>query len=286
MAARGEATYELDAYSGAWLTKVKPFYVSTKTKATLSSTVCAECAGGASTVSSASFSRGGALAPESIASTFGFGLTNTIQVAASLPLPTELGRTSVRVTDSAKAARDSRLFFISQGQINFEVPPGSAAGTATVDVIFDGQAVATGQVEIAPVAPALFTANASGQGVPAANVIRVVHPAQGDPVVTYESPAQCANTCTPKPIDMGAANVEVFLELYGTGIRKRSSLSSVTCTIGGISARVDYAGSVASLAGLDQANVLIPRSLIGRGQVDLVLNVDGRPANTVKVNIR
>jgi len=32
--------------------------------------------------------------------------------------------------------------------------------------------------------------------------------------------------------------------------------------------------------------VLIPRGLIGRGQVDLVLNVDGRPANAVRVQIR
>jgi uncharacterized protein (TIGR03437 family) len=289
MAARGEATYELDAYSGAWLTTVKPFYVSTRTKGTLSSTVCPECAGAASTVSSASFARGGNLAPESIASAFGFGLTDTIQVASTQPLPTSLDSTSVRVTDSARTSRNGSLFFISHGQINFTIPQGSAAGAATVDVIHDGQTVASGQVNIAPVAPALFTANSSGSGVPAANVIRVVHPTQGNPVVTYESPAQCGTgygSCTPKPIDLGAANVEVFLELYGTGIRGRSSLGAVTCSIGGAAARVDYAGAVTGLTGLDQVNVLIPRSLLGRGSVDLVLSVDGRPANTVTVQIR
>jgi hypothetical protein len=31
--------------------------------------------------------------------------------------------------------------------------------------------------------------------------------------------------------------------------------------------------------------VLIPRSLAGRGTVDLVLNVDGKTANTVTLNI-
>ncbi len=289
MAARGEATAELDAYSGAWLTRVKPFYLSTRTKGTLSTTVCPDCVGAASTVSAASFVRGGDLAPESIASVFGFGLTDTIQIATTQPLPPTLDSTSVRVTDSAGTRRDGSLFFISQMQINYTIPKGSAAGAATVDVIHRGQTVASGQVNLAPVAPALFTANSNGSGVPAANVIRVVHSAQGAPVVSYESPAQCGTaygSCTPKPIDLGAANVEVFLELYGTGIRGRSSLSAVTCTIGGTAARVDYAGEVAGLTGLDQVNVLIPRSLIGRGQVNLILNVDGKLANTVNVSIR
>jgi hypothetical protein len=30
----------------------------------------------------------------------------------------------------------------------------------------------------------------------------------------------------------------------------------------------------------------LPRSLAGRGEVDIVLTVDGKRANTVKVNIR
>src|SRR6185503_14982835 len=34
---------------------------------------------------------------------------------------------------------------------------------------------------------------------------------------------------------------------------------------------------------LDQLNVSLPRTLAGRGEVDLVLTVDGRPANTVRV---
>jgi len=40
------------------------------------------------------------------------------------------------------------------------------------------------------------------------------------------------------------------------------------------------------MVGLDQVNVLIPRSLIGRGEVDVVLTVDGKPANTVRVAIK
>jgi uncharacterized protein (TIGR03437 family) len=288
MAARGEATTELLAASGAVRKVSKPFYLATRGKAKLSTVVCPDCPGGATSVSSASFTRGAALAPESIVSTFGFGFTENI-VAATLPLPATLDETSVTVTDSSTAVRSSSLFFVSPGQINFFLPQGTAVGNATVNVVRRGQTIATGQVRIEAVAPALFTANANGQGVPAANVIRVVHPQQGDAIATYESPFQCGTaygSCVPKPIGLGPANNEVFLELYGTGIRGFSSLGAVTCKIGGVDAEVRWAGLNQYFAGLDQVDVLIPRSLAGRGEAALALTVDGKPANTVTVNIQ
>ncbi len=94
---------------------------------------------------------------------------------------------------------------------------------------------------------------------------------------------------TSRPIDLGPPGEVVVLRLYGTGIRNRSSLSAVTMTIGGMSAEVQYAGAQTDFVGfdgLDQINVRVPRSLIGRGEVDLVLRVDGKTANTVRVNIK
>ncbi len=46
------------------------------------------------------------------------------------------------------------------------------------------------------------------------------------------------------------------------------------------------AGAQGQLVGLDQTNILIPRSLIGRGPVDVVLTVDGKAANTVRINVQ
>lgn len=56
--------------------------------------------------------------------------------------------------------------------------------------------------------------------------------------------------------------------------------------IGGTDAQVQYAGIQPTLAGLDQINALIPRSLIGRGEVDVVIKADGQEANTVKIRIK
>ena len=88
------------------------------------------------------------------------------------------------------------------------------------------------------------------------------------------------------PIDLGPATDTVYLILYGTGIRFRSALSAVTTSIGGTNAGVLYAGGDTGFVGLDQVNVLLPRSLAGRGEVDVVITADGKAANTVRIAIK
>ena len=92
------------------------------------------------------------------------------------------------------------------------------------------------------------------------------------------------------PIDLSPnaadASEQVYLVLFGTGIRYRSGLGLVSARIGGTDASVLYAGAQNDFAGLDQINVLLPRSLAGRGEVDVVLAADGKTANTVRVSIK
>jgi uncharacterized protein (TIGR03437 family) len=92
------------------------------------------------------------------------------------------------------------------------------------------------------------------------------------------------------PIDLGPdrgdKTEQVYLVLYGTGIRHRQDLTKVELRIGNEIVPAEYAGAQGSYAGLDQINARIPRSLIGRGDVNIELIVDGKAANTVKVMIR
>jgi uncharacterized protein (TIGR03437 family) len=60
----------------------------------------------------------------------------------------------------------------------------------------------------------------------------------------------------------------------------------VTVKIGGDDARVDYAREQGGFVGLDQLNLLLPRSLAGRGKVDVVLTVEGKAANTVMIEVK
>jgi uncharacterized protein (TIGR03437 family) len=88
------------------------------------------------------------------------------------------------------------------------------------------------------------------------------------------------------PIDLGPGTDQVVLLLFGTGLRRFSSLSAVSVRIGGQDAQVLAAAAQGQFLGLDQVNVLLPRSLIGRGEVDVVLTVDGKTANTIRINVR
>jgi uncharacterized protein (TIGR03437 family) len=235
-------------------------------------------------VSAASFS-GAMLAPESIASLFGVGMANVTQTAGGLPLPTTISGSQVVVRDAMGVARPAPLFFVSPTQINLLVPAGTATGVATVKAVLNDGFVAGGLATITNVAPGLFTANASGRGVAAAVVLRV----RPNGTQTYEpvarfDPAQ--NIFVPIPIDLGPEGDQVFLILYGTGFRYRSSLANVTITIGGVVVGALYAGDVPGLEGLDQVNALLPRSLMGHGEVDVVLTMDGREANRVRVSIK
>src|SRR5262249_7555864 len=94
------------------------------------------------------------------------------------------------------------------------------------------------------------------------------------------------NQYVPIPIDLGATMDQVYLVAFGTGFRFRSSISAVTATIGGTPAPVAFAGAQPNFGGLDQTNIQLPHSLIGRGEVDVVLTVDGQTANTVRVSFK
>jgi uncharacterized protein (TIGR03437 family) len=235
-------------------------------------------------VSAASYS-GAALARESIAAVFGTGLSNQTLAASTLSLPTSLGGTIVKVRDYLGVERLSPLFFVSPTQVNYQVPPGTANGNALVTIVNAGNTAAYGISTMAAVAPGLFTADASGQGLPTAVVLRIK--ATGaqtfEPVASF-NPAQ--NKFVAVPIDLGAESDQVFLVLFGTGIRFRTQLSAVTASIGGVNAPVIFAGDQGTFVGLDQVNITVPRTLIGRGNVDVSLTVDGKAANAVKLQIK
>lgn len=235
------------------------------------------------TTSAASYARF-TVASEAIAALFGTGLAATTQVATTTPLPTTLANASVRLRDSAGVERTAPLFFVSPNQINLQIPAGLAPGAATVTVLNGVSAVATGVLNIAPLAPGLFTADASGRGLAAAVVLRV----RANGSQSYEPVARldANNKLVAAPIDLGSETERVFLLLFGSGLRRPGAPLQVKAKIGDADAEVVYAGAQGDLVGLDQINLLLPSSLRGRGEVEITLSVDGKAANAVKVSIK
>ncbi len=234
-------------------------------------------------VSAASF-LGAELAPESIVAAFGVNLATTVAVADSTPLPTTLAGTKVSVKDSAGTERLAPLFFVAPSQVNYQMPAGTANGAATITITSGDGKISIGTQQIASVFPGLFTANSSGEGVPAANIFRLK--ANGETSTELLSRLDTGTgRFVPIPIDLGPAGEQVFGIFFGTGFRS-ASLNNVTATIGGVNCEVLYAGLTPGFIGLDQFNVRLDRALIARGDVDVVITVSGKVANTVRINIK
>ncbi len=234
------------------------------------------------TVSAASYAIG-AVAPESIVSGFGTNFSTLTAAATVLPLPETLAGVTVTVKDVLGKERLAPLLYVSPTQINYQIPSGTALGEGTVTIRQSGSIVASGLLQVAPVAPSLFAADASGRGAAAAQAVRI----KEDNSQSYETVAvydAAQNRFVTKPLDLSTDTV--FLLLYGSSIRFRSGLAAVTATIGATTLPVEYAGAHGEFIGLDQVNVKLPRTLIGRGEVDVVLTVDGRLSNIVKINIK
>jgi len=233
-------------------------------------------------VSAATFT-GTNIAPGSIVSGFGLKLATATAGASSLPLPLTLSGTRILVRDSAGNERRARIFFVSPGQVNFECPGNIAVGPARVTIIAGDGSVALGTIVVRPTAPGLFTANSDGKGVAAGTLTRVRGADQTpENIAVLQGAAFVA-----APIDLGPDGDQIYLTLYGTGLRRRASLAAVSAKVGGVDVPVAFAGAQGGFAGLDQLNIgPLPRSLAGRGEVPLDLIVDGRTGNRVTIAVK
>ncbi len=225
-----------------------------------------------------------AVAPGSFATLFGSNLASVTAIAQILPLPSTLGGATLKVTDTAGVARPAGLVYASPAQINFVVPDGTSPGVATVSAT-NGSTTQTFNATVQAVVPTLFSMSSTGTGVAAATAIQaqVANPKVQGPVSVFQCPS--SGGCTSVPIALGV-DTSIYVSFYGTGIRGRSDLSNVHMTIGGTSVEVQSAGPQPTYPGLDQVNVLLPLSLRGAGESNVVLTVDGQVSNTVTINVK
>lgn len=182
----------------------------------------------------------GDVASDELVSLFATKLGDAPEAALATALPPTLGGLKVNVADSSGAVFAGGLSYVSPSQVNFVMPSGLAAGAGLVTVTRGGVVVAAAPVKLGRVAPGLFEA--------------------------FQT--------------VKAENGDVYLVLYGTGIRNGSG---VTCTVNGTSLPVAYAGAHRDFVGLDQVNVLLPAALRGTGTVRVSVVVDGRESNAVTI---
>ncbi|NDD64054.1 MAG: hypothetical protein EBZ36_08770, partial [Acidobacteria bacterium] len=156
-------------------------------------------------------------------------------------------------------------------------------GPATVTVHLNNQIVALGELTVSALAPAIFTQNASGEGVPAAYGLRVRGVTQtAVNILAYDS---AQSRWLPIPIDPGTASEPVFIVLFGTGFRAVSGAEGVSARIGSTPVPIQFVGRTGvEFVGLDQLNIgPLPLSLAGSGILPLTITMDGLVVNESKV---
>ncbi|MBS1807005.1 MAG: IPT/TIG domain-containing protein [Acidobacteria bacterium] len=253
-----------------------PHFALTETEFSISGRAAAH-------VSAASYT-GTQAASESIISAFGTKLANTTLAANSLPLPTSLGGTTVTIKDQFGNEKAAPLFFVSPNQVNYLLPNGLTEGLASITITNEDGLISRGVIDIEQVAPGIFSAEASGKGLAAADVQRI----HNGGTESYERVAAfdpISNQFVANPIAL-RSDEQAFLILYGTGLKFRSDLSAVKAKIGGIEAEVLYAGPQGRYVGLDQINLRLPPGLAGRGDCTVELEIDGLFTNPVRISIQ
>ncbi len=206
------------------------------------------------------------VAPDSIVAIFGSSLVpngvvlsgfDTDPSTPDIQLPTVLGDITVEIN-----GRSARFLYVSPFQINCVVPSDLEPGTGSVVVRhITGHVIATGDIEISAAAPAIFTANGTGEGVPAALYYRI----QTNGALTIENVFEFANgVFVPRPVDLGPHGDQVYLVLFLTGGRQIEDASDIRVMIGGHEFVPDFVGPAPGFVGLEQLNFLLPRHLAGR----------------------
>jgi uncharacterized protein (TIGR03437 family) len=184
--------------------------------------------------------------------------------------------------DAVGVTRTAGLLFVSPGQVNFQVPAGTAPGMSTI-TLHNGSATLTTQSMITQVSPAFFAVDTAGTA--AATAVRIpIETNVSSPVTLFDCSSGGAD-CTLTPILL-EIDAPLYLSLYGTGIKGYTQKDKIQVAIGDYVVPAMYAGPQGQYPGLDQVNVALPLTLRKAGTVDVSVTVDGVTSNSVKIAVK
>ncbi|MGI8746671.1 MAG: IPT/TIG domain-containing protein [Bryobacteraceae bacterium] len=232
-------------------------------------------------VSAANPTGGSALAPRSIATLFGINLAGGTSVSdVAPPLPFSLGGLSLNLGNTPVP-----LFFVSPGQVNFQVPLPSTITKPTPEplVITQGTFSTTIMVTLVPFAPALFTSNSQGTGQASALIAGTASVAAPVGAFPGSRPARKGETISLYSTGLGDVKNRPLLGAPSPDSPLATTLTPATVTIGGVDAPVSFSGLAPGFVGLYQVNAKVPDAAAGGSAVKVVLTIGGVASNTATI---
>jgi len=235
-----------------------------------------------SVVSTATFAANAALAPGTSITIFGSNLTDPgkTYTSSSLPLPRELGGTSVTIGGELLP-----LMAVTPGQINAVLPLDLPVNTALPLVVTHNNAIsAPAPVSLTAVAPGIFTVAQNGSGT---GVVTIVHPDGTEVKAGNGNAATAGDTLIIYGTGLGAVNPREVAGAPAISEPMSQTLDPVTVTIGGVNAPVSFAGPTPGSTGLYQVNVTVPSGIATSSAAPLVLTQGGKSSpSTVTIPIQ
>ncbi len=232
-------------------------------------------------VSNASFDSSMPVAPGSLVSIFGSGLSGSVFKASSTPLPITLGTTSLTLDGTGVP-----LIHVLPLQVDAQIPWEAAGQTqAQLQIVTDDLAGKAITVPLAAFAPAIYRMNAAGQGaIIIANTKTLAAPAGGE--------------FNGQPARRGIDYISIFATGLGpitnqpaTGAPASTmvlshTLNPVTVEIGGATAgKVSFAGLAPGFVGLYQVNALVPAEAPAGDAVLVSIAVGGIVSNVATMAV-
>ncbi len=178
------------------------------------------------------------------------------------------------------AGIDAEIAEISGKRVDLVVPVSATAGEAiAISIQSTGTAALQGSIRIVDLSPAIFTARPNG---PRTVVLRSI----GADAPTEEAAYLCEDLCQPVPIDLGAETDSVMLRIPITGTRSQPAVEAYVASIGDEDAKVISVEAAVGLPGVDWITIAIPRSLVGRGEASVAVQIGEKRSNEIKVMIQ
>jgi uncharacterized protein (TIGR03437 family) len=221
------------------------------------------------------------LAPGSLATLY-LPLGVPAQSAAS-PWPTILGGVTVQI-DDGQTSPLAPLLYVSENQINFQVPQETTPSSltdASIVITRNGAVVQTGSMHVASVAPTLFMADPSWAMPAAINTIVDQRGGQSSSPVFDCTAAGVCNFHPVSPSEQGS-----YISFYGTGFHGATT-ANVQCWVSGRPLTVTYAGPQGT-PGLDQITIVLPGpddDFWEPPYVEVHLSIHGTLANTAVLTL-
>jgi uncharacterized protein (TIGR03437 family) len=219
-------------------------------------------------VNAASF-RSGPLAPGSLFTISGTNLAAASVNAATVPLLSSLGSTSVTINGVA-----APLLYVSPTQINAQVPFEISMGGADVIVTAGGVPSAPVSVRIVPAAPGLFQT-----AVGRAAVLN-----QDSSLNTADNPSAAGSVIAAYSTGQGQVDHAPPTGSSATADPLSRALLEVGATIGGRTAEVLFSGLAPGYVGLLQVNLKVPN--LPPGDYPVVFTIGGLASNSVLLSVR